>query len=102
MSEKALVKNASDPQQVQAASKQEGFSVRRDADDFKKLMDQEWGRRIAWKILEKCRMFGSTFSESPSRQGYLSGQQDVGHWLWAELEGAVQGKMFVMMQEAKR
>jgi len=101
MAPRALVKNASDPEQVQRAGRK---VVNRRADelaDLNAVLATPAGGRVLWRFLHYCRVFESV-QDPPERIQANAGRQDVGHWLMAEIEAADDLALFRLMQDARR
>lgn len=97
---KSLVKNAADPEQVEKARKKETYSRDAELNDINTLKDSPGLRRFMWRILEYCKVNGSVW-EASARIHYNAGQQDVGHFIMAEIAEADEEIFFQMMRENK-
>lgn len=100
--ERVAVRNASDPKQVKQAAESDKLRGDREIADLLAVLDTPVGRRVLERILSQCHVFGSIMQ----RQGepgaaihYRAGQQDVGHWLLAEIGKADPKAFLVMMSE---
>ena len=82
---KALVKNASDPKQVNKAGRDEKELRRREREDIKFLLADGRGRRFLWKYLSKCGIYKTSFGEGNDRTNYYEGQRSVGLMLLSEI-----------------
>lgn len=94
----AYVKNASDEKQVKRSSAMEKIGRDQELDDVKAVMGTECGRRFVWRLLEKCETFGSVARPNYGDTYYVSGKQDVGHYVMAEIAEAdemVLGKLMI-------
>lgn len=84
--------------------KQKAKDIRKqELDDIRTVMSNASGRRLMWRLLEKCGTFRSTFN--PSNQlsmAYLSGQQDLGHFLMAEIVQADENLLLRIMKDNKK
>ena len=100
MTEKVLVKNAADPEQVRNAKVKEKNQRQEELNDLACVLNTKAGRRFLWRILCHCRVFESIFQTS-SQIYYNSGIQDVGHFLMAEISESNQEALFLMMRENK-
>ena len=94
----SLVKNAADQQQVRAAGQKERFRRKDELEDVQFLLSTLQGRRVLWRLLDYCGVFRSIYTQS-SQIYYNSGQQDIGHFLMAEIAEADQAGFLKMMQE---
>lgn len=102
MAEKeALVKNAGDPEQVENAKKSQGFKRDDELNDIRMVLNTQAGRRFVWRILEKCGVHRSIWSQSALIH-YNSGQQDLGHYIESEIVEADENLLFLMMTENRR
>lgn len=68
--------------------------------DLKYILASEQGRRFLWRILGKCKTFGSIW-ETSAKIHYNAGQQDLGHFLLSEITEANEESFFKMMKENK-
>lgn len=100
--ERALVGNASDPEQVREAGAKELKGRDREIEELHMLFGQREFRRFYWRMLERSSAFASVFSESPSRTAYNAGQQDFGHWLFEEIKVSKPEALLEMMVEAQK
>ena len=66
--------------------------------DIRTVLATKSGRRLVWRLLGKCRVFGSVWDGS-AKVHYNSGQQDIGHYLMAEVLDADENLWFKMMSE---
>ncbi len=99
--EKTLVKNAADEGQVKKAAEREKRGRERDLDDLYFVMSDPRGRRALWRILTYCRPFESIW-EGSAKIHYNAGQQDVGHFLLADVMAASDDLYLLMAREAKK
>lgn len=95
---KPLVSNAVSEKQIAKAKHIENERSRSEAIDLIKVLDSKEGRRVLWRILERCRVFSSVYSEG-SMIHYKSGQQDIGHYLLSEIVKVSEDHLFLMMTE---
>jgi hypothetical protein len=97
----SLVKNAADEQQVKDAGKKLLSARERELADLRKALELKEVRDFVWRILEKTKVFGSIWEQS-ARIHYNAGQQDLGHFIMAEINDANQQSLFQMMIENKK
>lgn len=95
------VMNAADENQVQAVERKMKEERRQELNDLRTVLSSESGRRLVWRILTKCKTFGSVWDNS-ARIHYNSGQQDLGHFIMAEVIEADEALLFKMMKESKK
>lgn len=101
MTEKPLVQNAGDPKQVEEARKTQQFRREDELNDLRYLLSQPQFRRFVWRMIKFCRVFESIWHQS-AQIHYNSGQQDVGHFITAEIVEAEPNALISMMQENKK
>jgi hypothetical protein len=94
----ALVKNAGDKEQVRHARQKEKTMEELAIDDMKFMLSHSQGRRVLWRILEKCKTFESIWHGSALIH-YQAGQQDLGHYLISEIASADEDMWLTMMKE---
>lgn len=78
MSDDALVKNASDAKQVQAAGPKLKLKERQAREEIGAVMSTRAGRKWIWKMLEWCNVFGPTFRIDPHQSAYAEGARLAG------------------------
>lgn len=94
--------DASNPEEVKKAEQRERDERKRQLDDIRTLLSSSSGRRFVWRILEKCNSFSSVFSNDASFMAYNAGQQDLGHFLMAEITEANPSLLFKLMKEHRK
>lgn len=93
--------NASSEKAVKKMVGREERLRHRETDDIKSVMSSVHGRRLIWRMLSRCGVFKSVHHPSGSQVYYNAGQQDIGHFLMAEIL-ETDPKLFLDMQiEAK-
>lgn len=75
---------------------------REELKDIRSVLANISGRRLLWRFMESCGVFSSTFSQEGTMMSYLSGQQDIGHFIMSEIVEADENLLFKMMKENKR
>lgn len=93
--------NIANEKSVKNKRKKERFDRKEEIRDLKLLLDTDFGRRFVWRVLEKCKTFGSIMSGN-SWTYYNSGQQDIGHFILAEIMEANEEAFIKMMLENKQ
>ena len=99
--DKSLVKNAASERQVKKAKDKELSKRDLELNDLRSVLELPEGRRVMWRLMEHCRVFGSIW-ESSAKIHYKSGQQDIGHFIMAEIVDANEKYLFEMMKENKK
>lgn len=100
MSERALVKNAADAEQVKQAAQKEKTGRARDLNDLCVVLATREGRRHTWRQLSDCGVFRSSFTGN-STTFFNEGRRDVGLRLLADVMEARPDAFLLMQQEAK-
>lgn len=76
--------NISDKKQVKKAGHIANRDRKEELEDLDFILNTAQGRRVIWRIMEKCGTFRSIW-ESSARIHFNAGQQDIGHFLMAEI-----------------
>ena len=100
MSERALTGNAADRRQVERAGRKQ--ALRRDGElaDLRAVLALPSGRRMLWRLLEDCKVFGSIWHPSALIH-FNEGRRDVGLKLMASITAANENALLQMMAEAQ-
>lgn len=96
--QKSFVKNAADAEQVKAAENKILNGRDREIKDLQEILSLPSGRRFLWRLLSHCKTFGSIWEPS-ARIHYASGQQDIGHFVMAEIVASDESAFLQMMKE---
>lgn len=99
--ERALVKNASDPQQVKDAATRETLARRDELDDVRHVMSTAQGRRFVWRLLHSGKLLESCFTENSIRMAFLEGCRNQATKLFADIDAACPELFDKMRQEAR-
>ena len=100
MAEKALVKNAADPEQVeQARQKVESANDKR-LNDVREVLNTRRGRRFFWRYLEICGVF-KTSNASEHQIFYNEGMRNIGLQLLADVNEAAPNAYLLMLKESQ-
>lgn len=97
----AFVKNAADPEQVKAAKRKERFNREDELNDIRFLLTLPQFRKFIWRMITYCNVFASIWRPSAEIH-HLSGKQDVGHFILAEVVEANEDAFLQMMKESKK
>lgn len=101
MRDDAMVKNAADPEQVKNAVTKTNLKRDDELNDLRYLLTLPQFRRFVWRLLKFCKVFETIWSPSALIH-YNSGQQDVGHFVTAEVVSADPEALVKMMVENKK
>ncbi len=101
MSDPALMRNASNPKEVKAAKQKEVRTRDVELDDVRHLMASEAGRRLAWRLLAKARVFETTFHPSGSQTAFNEGMRNLGLLLLSDINEACPDAFLSMQSEAR-
>lgn len=97
--ESAFVKNAADEKQVKQSVHREKIGRDQELEDIQAVMQIEAGRRFIWRLLARCGTFGSVSRPNYGETYYVSGQQDIGHFIMGELAEADEMILGKLMME---
>lgn len=100
-SNKALVGNASDSQQVKNAKRSEESKRNQELNDVEFVLSTPQGRRFLWRLLGVCHVFKTSFTGN-STTFFNEGKRDIGLRLLADINEASPNSYLKMMQEAKK
>jgi hypothetical protein len=67
--------------------------------DFGKIFSSNEGQRVLYRILEHCRVFGSTYTNEPMDMARREGERRIGLWILAHCSSELYMKM--LMQQKK-
>ena len=70
--------------------------------DWKSLMDTQFGRRAMTLLLTQCGVYRSSFATNALEMAKSEGQRNMGLWLMSELEGASPSDFLLMLNEASK
>ena len=98
--QRALVRNAADPQQVRRAARKEADAEAMLLAGLKELQATPTGRFVFRSLLERLGVFRSVW-ENSARIHYNAGRQDAGHELMALLVQADENAYELMEREAR-
>lgn len=102
MSEKeALVKNASDAKQIQAAGSKAKMRQEALKERIKAQLSTRMGRRYVWDILDFCGIYDTTFRHDTHQTAFAEGARMVGLKLLKELRDVDLDLEHVMIKEAR-
>lgn len=99
MGRRSLVDNVADPAQTKNATRVMRERRNQHMADLRVLLASPAGRRVLWGLLEQCHVLHSIYDENPHRMYRLSGEQNVGHRLLADMEHAQPGAYAVLRAE---
>jgi len=92
--------NAAEKKKVEEQKRRANEERRKELNDIKTVVSSVSGRRLLWRVMEKCNTFSSIWEPS-AKIHYNSGQQDIGHFILAEITNADENLLFKMMKESK-
>lgn len=94
--------NLSDPKLVEDAKRKSEDLRKQELNDIRTVLSNASGRRLMWRLLETCSTFSSVFSKELSTMSYNTGQQDIGHFLMAEIVNADENLLLKLMKDNKK
>ena len=89
----------SDPNKVKRAELKEKDKRKQELNDLRTVLSSVSGRRIMWRLLEECKTFNTVFADKHSVMSYMSGQQDLGHFIMSEIIAADPNLMIRLMKD---
>lgn len=98
---RSLVKNAASEKQVNKAVRREESQREKEINDLKTVLNTVEGRRVFWRMMDHCKVFGTVWEPS-AKIHYNSGKQDVGHFIMSEIVDADERFLLEMMRENKK
>lgn len=102
MAQRSLVKNAADEEQVASAGARERDRRKEELADLRLVLAQPGGRRVLWRLLERCGVFSPTFDPDAGRAAFLEGHRNVGLWVLADIQEAAPDAFLAMIAESRR
>lgn len=100
MSDRALVRNATDKAALQRAERRERRRESRFTDALREVMSAPAGRIVVCELLKRARVYESIWDPS-SRIHYNAGRQDFGHELLAMIVDVDEALYFEMEREGR-
>lgn len=97
----ALVRNASDPQQVKRAKYKERYNRKDEIKDMTELLQDARFRKFIWRYLDFCGVYRSSWSPGPEIH-FNEGRRDVGLKLMTDIQESDPESLIIMMKEAKK
>ena len=97
--QEAIVKNASDPKQVQAAGSKAKMRERLKQDEIRAVVSTRMGRRWVWQQISGY-IYTTTFSESPHRSAFNEGFRAAKLEILRDVKSLGPEVMFQMEKEA--
>lgn len=88
--------------EVKKAEQREKELRKQQLNDIRTVMSNASGRRFMWRVLERCSTFNSVYNKESSTMAYLSGQQDLGHFLMAEIVEADENLLLKIMKDNQK
>lgn len=100
MTDEQQIGEAVDQAKLNEKRKKEASERQDEINDLRALMKMPQFRRLAWRLMARCRTFGSVMSGN-SYTFYNSGMQDVGHFILAEIIEADPDAYLEMIKEQR-
>ena len=91
--------NMTDPDSVELAKQKEELARKQELNDIRTVLSNASGQRLIWKLLDRCGAFRTVFNSDSLNMSYLCGQQDLGHFLMAEIQQADGNLLYKLMKE---
>lgn len=95
--------NPSNESQVNAQRKEAEKIRKAEIEDFKKLLDTAWGRRIIWRLLGRAGVYEISYSFDGPRDAvqFKEGRREMGLFLLSEIHEARPEAYMLMVEENK-
>jgi len=100
--QKPLVKNAADKEQVKEAGNKKSLQRKQKLADLKAVLDTPQGRRFIWDLLKRCGIFETSYDLNPHTVYFKEGKRNFGLGLIAEINDANPDAIGVLMSENKQ
>jgi hypothetical protein len=100
--ERPLVGNAADKEQVKQAEGKERRGRMREEDDIRSVLSGVQGRRVLWRIMERCGINSTPIGDNDARTNFNCGKQDIGHFVLGEIVEVAPERYLEMMQENQK
>lgn len=97
-----MVPNLADEEIVKKLEMKEKDVRKQELNDIRTVLSNASGRRFLWRVLNRCNSFSTIFSADLSTMSYNSGQQDLGHYLMAEVTEADENLLFKLMKDNRK
>ena len=79
---------------------QEELAEVNEAETFKELLRAEAFRDFAWKLIERCAIYGEAFNTNFGSTAYTLGRQSIGKWLLVQINEADPEAWVAMQRKA--
>ncbi len=97
---RALVGNASDPEQTKRAGNVTRARAERERNNLNAVLSTREGRAEFWRLLAVCGLLESTFNQNASVAAYLEGRRSVATQYLQEVTGLFPELYLLAQQEA--
>lgn len=77
-------------------------AAQQDAEDIKWLMASKQGRRVAWRLLARTKVFHNPFAAVDPQTNFSCGEMNVGQWFLAEVMEHSPDAFLQMFKERKK
>lgn len=102
MTEKALVGNGADEEQVKRGGQKAEDRRKRELADLDWVVSDERGRRVMWRFMSECGAFAGVWSYDEAELRFRAARQDLGQWMRNEIIQARKGVFQQMMLEFEK
>lgn len=92
--------DSNDPEQIEAARKKSIQIEAENTEVMRRIMNERTGRQWMFGFLQKCHIHGSSFHENPHFHAFLSGEENVGKRMLAEIMRCTPEQYSKMCKEA--
>jgi hypothetical protein len=95
---KKVVVDASDEVEVKRLEQKDRDRRETELEDLKRLLAVSWGRRLAWRVLEKAGVHRTSFTGN-STTYFNEGARNIGCWFLSEIMEADLDAYLKMLKE---
>jgi len=77
--------DASDEAAVKRLEQKDRDRRETELEDLKKLLGVEWGRRLAWRVLERAGIHRTSYTGNSTQTHFNEGARNLGCWFLDEI-----------------
>ena len=93
--------NIGDEDQVARSERYAKDLRKQELDDIRTVLSNASGKRLLWRLMERCHTFNTVYNPEGIKMAYNAGQQDIGHFIMSEIIGADENLFLKMMKQNK-
>lgn len=81
------------------ASSKQKVKRKQELNDIRTVLGTKSGRRLVWRLMEHCKVFGKVYDDSPTKTAYYCGQTEIGKFIMSEVIDTDENLLFKLMSE---